>query len=206
MREDVLGQRQSSRHQHRGPQRRVEADEDVLGHHVDVRRPVLPEPRPVVRVSGTGEVVDESVHPYVDYRALGARDELREGCAPGGLPAHTDVLETALDEADDLVSAELRKQEAGVLLDVGQQPFGVAGEAEEVGGLTHPLDRLAALGVGAAPLHQLLFPEVGLVRDAVPALIGVEIEIAALVERLEERLHGTSVAFLGGLDEVVVSD
>ena len=86
-----------------------------------------------------------------------------------------------------------------------EQPVLVGRELEEVVVLADELDVAAALRAGVV-LVELLFGEVRLARDAVPALVGPGVDLAALVERAQQRLDPLFVTRLGGADEVVVGD
>ena len=57
-----------------------------------------------------------------------------------------------------------------------------------------------------ATVDQLVLRVVRLARDAVETFVGSELDVAGVVDRLQERLHGRVVAGLGGTDEVVVRD
>ena len=98
---------EARRHQHRRPQRAVEADVDVLSHQVQVGGPPFRQAGRVVRITGHREVVDQRVEPDIDdlRRVAGDRD------APVDLSAgarDADVAQPGVDELQDLVAAELR--------------------------------------------------------------------------------------------------
>jgi hypothetical protein len=124
------------------------------------------------------------------------------------------VREPALDEAADLVHAEVRLHEVGVLVIEREEPVLEGGELEEVGLLLDALERAAAvraevLTLGAALLVCLLdlgLGEVGLLRHAVPAVVGALVEVAALQHAVPQVLDRVVLAGLGGADEVVVGD
>ena len=88
---------------------------------------------------------------------------------------------------------------------VREQPVLVAREPEEVVLLGHVLDR-RAVDRAAQAVDELVFLVVELAADAVEALVGVELDVAGVVDPLEELLHRAVVAGLGGADEVVVGD
>ncbi len=58
----------------------------------------------------------------------------------------------------------------------------------------------------AVVVDELVLGVVGLARDAVEALVGAELDVAGVVDLLEELLDGLVVAGLGRTDEVVVGD
>ena len=82
----------------------------------------------------------------------------------------------------------------------------VAAEAEEVVLLLERGDRLARVDRAVAAVDQLALLVVRLAGDAVRALVGVELDVAVVLDPLQQRLHGGVVAGLGGADEVVVGD
>ncbi len=159
------------------------------------------EARVVDAVVDGADVVEQGVEPDVHHLALveGQRD------APGeGLAADALVGEPLPDEADHLVAAHLRLDELGVGLDVLQQAVGVGGEAEEVVVLLHHLHLPAALG--ALAVHELGGEPEGLVGHAVPALVGIEVDVPLVVELLDEVARHLGMAGRGGADEDVVAD
>jgi hypothetical protein len=58
----------------------------------------------------------------------------------------------------------------------------------------------------AVAVHQVGLGVVQLAGDAVEALVGVELDVAVVVDPLEKRLHRDVVPGLGGPDEVGVGD
>ena len=214
MHEDVLGQGLADGHEHRGPEDAVEAD-DVLADHVALRGPAMRElghgGRVVEAVAHGGHVVEQRVKPDVgDVLVVkGHLDAPVEGRA-----GDRGVLQAALDEAAHLVHAEVRLDEVGVLVVEREQAVLEGGELEEVGLLLDALQRAAAvraevLALGAALLVGLLdlgLGEVGLLRHAVPAVVGALVEVAGLEHAVPEVLDRVVLARLGGADEVVVGD
>ena len=146
----------------------------------------------------------------------------RERHAPiEGGAADREVLEAALHERDDLVLARLGLDEAGVRLVEIEQRLLEGRELEEPALLLDALERTVAvraervLGIGrflpggAARLlvmAHLRLGEIGLVRTAVPAVVGVLVDVAAVEQHLQKLLHAGDMARLGGADEVVVGD
>ena len=55
-------------------------------------------------------------------------------------------------------------------------------------------------------VDQVVLGVIGLAADAVEALVGVALDVAVVVDGLQELLNGAGVALLGGADEVVVVD
>ena len=58
--------------------------------------------------------------------------------------------------------------------------------------------------IGHVAVDELVLGVVRLAGDAVEALVGVELDVAVVVDPLEELLHRPLVAGLGGADEVVL--
>ena len=194
----------------------MEAD-DVLTHDVLLSRPEAGETLGGLGVAITGgsDVVDEGVEPHIGHvvGVEGQRDAPIERGARDG-----EVLEAALDEAHDLVAANLRLDEVGMGGVEVQQRLLELGKLEEPALLLDALERTLAVGaqrdgglvvvavlVGVGVAHVGL-SEVGLLRHAVPALVGALVDVPLLLEVLPEVLHRLDVALLGGADKVVVGD
>ena len=187
--EHALRRREAGRHQEGRPEHAMEAD-DVLADHVQVGRPVLPQRVAGVGIAALGDVVGERVEPDV-HDVLGIAGHRH---APGEAGArHREVLQPALDEAQDLVAPAVRPDEARVLLVERQQPVGPGRELEEVRRLLDPLDLGAGRdGAALAVLADLglALDEVGLVAHRVPAGILAEIDVARCDQLLPQRLAG----------------
>ncbi len=191
----VVARRTSSK---RGPEHAVEA-KDVLREQVtDLRPEALDQVLALPRIGESAQVVDERVDP--DVRDLVRRPRKRH---PPGLAgaADAEVLQAALDEASRLVGAELRQHEVGPLVIELEQPVLVGGEAEEVVLLFDPL------GLDAV-LRALAVDELGLrlerlAADAVEALVRVLVDVAVVVDPLEEVLDERLVALVARADEEV---
>jgi hypothetical protein len=111
---------------------------------------------------------------------------------------------SARDEAHDLVAPRLWLDELQVPFVVLEQAILIGREAEEPVVLADELH--VAPAAGALPVRQLLLGVEGLVRHAVPAFVVALVQVAAVLEHLQERLGSADVAVLGGPDEVVVGD
>ena len=90
-------------------------------------------------------------------------------------------------------------------LDIVDEPVLILAHAEEVALLARRLGGAAAVRAEVALLELRGRPE-GLAFGAVLALVGTLVDVALLVELLEDLLHGLDVALVGGADEVVVLD
>ena len=197
---DVLGRLDLGGEQERRPVDGVEL-EDVLGDDVQARRPeALGEVLALARVGERRVVVEEGVPPDVDD-LVGVP---RHRHAPGELRARErDVLEPAADERERLVAAKIRADEVG--------PFGVQplerllerAQPEEPVLLALPEQRdlVDRAGVVGAALGLAL--EVGAAR-AVPALVQALVDVAVVVDALDDLLHLRHVLGVGGADEEVV--
>ncbi len=214
MGKDVLGQRLADGHEHGRPDHAVEAD-DVLAHHVVLRGPAIRQLGlglgRVHTVAHGGHVVEKRVEPHVGNVLL------VEGYGNAPVEARArdrEVLEAALNKAADLVHAEVGLDKVRVLVVELEEAILERGELEEVGLLLHALERAAAVGAEVLALGVVLLVgfcdlglgEVGLLGHAVPAVVGVLVEVARLLHALPEVLHGVVLALLGGADEVVVRD
>ncbi len=203
---DPLGQFQPRAHQEGGPVNCVEAA-DVLADHMQIRRPELAEGRRInIRVTHPGEVVGQRIHPHVHHVLIVPRD--RDTPVKRG-PADREVLQSALDEADDLVEAVLRCAELRLCLVQRQQPVLVGRQAEEVALLCRP----GHLGIcfpgiaDAIVLHQGVVLDVKrFIADGVPALVLGEVDVAFGFHLFPDRLGGCVVVCISGADEPVVRD
>src|SRR5699024_9054319 len=125
--------------------------------------------------------------------------------APGEARAgNAEILQALLDERDHLVLAALRLDEAGLILIELEQPVRILRKAEEIGLLLGPLHLAAAVGA-LAVLELRLRPE-GLAWRTVPALVLALVDVAAVIQRAEDLLHGLHVVVVCGADETVVAD
>ncbi len=117
-------------------------------------------------------------------------------------------LQAALDEAQDLVAARRRHDEAGILLVELQQRLLPGGQAEEIAGFLHPLHRRAGRRqlFAVRLLGQFGLGEERLVAHRIPALIAAEIDVPPLLQALPQRLGRRQMARFGGADEVVVGE
>ena len=153
-------------------------------------------------VADGGGVVDERVVPDVEDVAFGPRHRHAPGERRAG---DRHVVEALADEAEHLVALALRRDDLGVVLDPVEQALLVAAQPEEVVLLLELGDRLA-VDRAVDAVDQLGLGVVRLAGHAVRALVGVELDVAVVLDPREQRLHRGVVARLGGADEVVVGD
>ena len=117
------------------------------------------------------------------------------------------VVEAALDEGDEFVTARFRVDVAFVGVEL-QELVSVLGKAEEVGLFLGPLD-LGAGGNGvtlAVADLGFVFCVVGLVADGVPAGVLTEVDVTVLFHTLPDGLGCDVVVGVGSTDEAVVAD
>ena len=197
----MLGERLLERHEHGRPDNRVKAH-DVFGDHVHVGRPVfVVVVVGVVQIAQRGDIVRERVDPHIDDVLFVKGD----GNAPlEGRARHAEVLQTGLDEVvDQLGSARFGAQIVGL----GQQLFDSVRKGrhlEEIRLLLCLGDLSAALG--ALAVHELTLCPEALAGRAVFALVFALVDIAAVIELLEDFLHALDVIVVGGADIAVVFD
>ena len=184
MREHGLRRRLARGHQHRGPVHRVLA-EDVLADEVVVGGPVAVEAGAVVGIADRGAVVDQRVEPHVRDVALvpRQRDAPRDRRA-----ADREVEQALLDQPEHLVALARGLHRLGMLGVVREEAVLVAREAEEVVLLGDVLDD-RAVDRAALAVVELVLLVVELAAHAVEALVAVELDVAAVVDPLEELLH-----------------
>ena len=199
MSDDLLRQRDAGRHQKRRPVDGVEAH-DVFADEVDVGRPIALE---LLTVEfERRDVVRERVHPDVD-------DVIRrawERNAPGdGGARDRQILQTLLDERDDLVHARGRIDEVRILPVVLEQRLGEARELEKEIALGGHLDGVAAFVLAVA---DLIVGDERFLALAVPAGVLAEVDVIGypLLNAADQFQDAEAVALLGGADEIVVAD
>ena len=174
--------------------------EDVLADQVaDVRPEPLTEVFAVACVRERAQVVDEGVYPDIDHLLFVPRDRNAPGL-PGA--ADAEIGEPALDEAPSLVVPESRKHELRLLVVEREQPVLVRRELEEVVLLLDVLGRDPVLGAQAVD-------EIGLALEllalhAVEPGVDVLVDVAVVVDALQELLHEALVPLVGRPDEEVV--
>ena len=208
MTEYLLRQRLSQRHQEDGPVDGMEPD-DILADQVQIRRPVLLVEVAVIAVhiiSQSGCVVAEGVKPHIDHVL---RVEIHRDSPLEGGSGDAEVLQARQKEVvHHLVLAGHRLDEFRMGIDVLNQPVRILAHTEEVSLFLGRLHRSSA--VRALAVHQLGLGPEGLAGSAVHALIAVLVDIALLIELLENLLHldlvirvrGTDKAVIGGVHQV----
>ena len=115
--------------------------------------------------------------------------------------ADREVAQAAGDEAPRLVRPEAGQDEVGPLVVEREQLVLVGGELEEPVLLLDPL-RLDAM-VGALAVDELVLVLEGLAADAVEPGVDVLVDVAVVVDALQEVLDEALVALIGRSDEVV---
>ena len=206
MDEDSFRQFDAGRHEERRPVHGVEPC-DVLADDVQARGPELLELLRVdVRIAHAGQVVGECVDPDV-HDVVGVSGNLDAPVERGARDRQ--VLEAALDEADDLVATCRGGNELGMLFVQSEQTVLVGRETEGVVGLLGPLHRGAGLRrlTGAVVQKRGLgFGVEGLVTNRIPPRVRVEVDVARCGHLFPDRLAGDLMIGVGGADEPVVRD
>ena len=189
-------------HEHRRPVHAVEPDDLLADDVVHVGPPGSEALVVGAEADGRG-VVDERVVPDVEDVALGPRHRH----APGERgPGDRHVIEALAQEAEHLVPLALGGDDLRVRLDPVDEALLVAAQAEEVVLLAERGDGTAGVDRAVDAVDQLALLVVRLAGHAVRALVGVELDVAVVLDPLQELLHGRVVPRLGGADEVVVGD
>ena len=164
------------------------------GHH-DAKRGV------VTSVSDRGDVVDQRVVPDVEDVLLVPGD----GYPPAQRRARDrDVPQAPLDEPERLVPLARRSHGVGSGVVPLEQAILERAELEEIVLLFH-LDHRSSVH-GTVAVDELLLGVVVLAGHAVEPAVGAELDVAVVVDRLEEASYGEVVTRLGGANEVVVGD
>ena len=152
------------------------------------------------RVAERRVVVEQRVEPDVDHlvRVPGHRHPPLQR-----RPGERDVLESLPDEGERLVAAEVRDDEIRAL---GVEPLEVALERRE---LEEPVLLLLAGQGDLVDRAGVVRADLGLglevrAAGAVPALVDALVDVAVVVDALDDLLHPLHVALVGGPDEEVV--
>src|SRR5215831_20264199 len=187
------------REEQRRPVDAVEAQDVLAEEMVDVGPEPLAQILAFARVRERAEVVDERVYPDIRDLPFVPRDRHAPRLAG---PADAEILEAALDEAARLVVAEARQNEIRPLVVELEQAVLIRREPEEVVLLLDVLGRDPVLGAQAVN-------EVGLAlellaADAVQAGVDVLVDVAVVVDALEELLDEALVSLVGRPNEEVV--
>ena len=150
------------------------------------------------RVGQRAQVVDERIGPDVGdlLRIPRDRDAPRLRRA-----ADREVAQAARDEAPRLVVPEAGQHEVGPLVVEREQPVLVGREPEEPVLLLDPL-RLDAV-VGALAVDELVLGLERLAADAVQPGVDVLVDVAVVVDPLQEVLDEALVPLIGRPDEEV---
>ena len=150
-------------------------------------------------VGQCAHIVDERVDPDVDDLALVPRDRDAPGLARA---AEAEVLQAALDERARLVVTEARQDEVRPRVIEVEQGLLKGGELEEVVRL------LDSLGHGpvnrALAVDQLGLRLELLTADAIETGVDVLVDVAVVVDPLDELLDEALVPLVGRADEEVV--
>ena len=203
MTEDLLGKFHAESHQEDRPVDGMEAD-DILADQVQVSGPVLVKKRIVIAVrivSQTGDVVAQRIEPDVDNVA-GRKVHRDSPCE--GRTGDTQILQSGQQEVvHHLVLAGDRLDKFGVCIDVLNQPVRVFFHAEEIGVLLGLMNLAAADGTLALFLNLGSGIE-GLALLAVHAAVMAQIDVALVIELLENLLNLALVIRICGADEAVI--
>ena len=203
MAEYLLGKRLAQRHEENGPVDGVEAD-DVLADQVEIRRPeifILLVVVPVRIVATEGDVVGQRIEPHI-HHMLGIKFYRDAPCEGGA--GYAQVLKAGLQEiVDHLVLPGFRLNEFRVLLNIVEQPIGIFAHTEEICLFFCILNLMAA--VRAFAILELTFSPETFTGSAVLALIGSLVDVALIIEPLEDLLHLFHVLRIRSADELVVS-
>src|SRR6516165_891358 len=153
-----------------------------------------------IGVADRSDVVSQGVEPYIDH-VLGIP---RHWDAPAKAGARDrQIAQTGFDKADHLVTPAARGDRIGVRVVMSQQPVLPGGKPKEVILFFEPFD----LGPGRRlPFDEFALVIKRLVAHRVPSGKGPEIDLAAALELLPDRLDGAGMAWFGGTDEIVIAD
>ena len=166
---------------------------------MQIRRPPTFEQRGIAAKANRRRVVDQRVEPDVDD----ARRIPRQRDAPRlARPAHRNVLQTALDQAKNLVAADVRLEKLGMRGEVVEQRLLILREPEEIVLLANPFGLQRRVQRTVAVDEILLLLEL-LAADAVPPLVDALENVAGVPQTPRQFRDTGFVTRLGGADEIV---
>ena len=175
--------------------------DDFLAHQMDIRRPVFMEHLVVGTIFNGGQIVQQSVEPYV-YHVLGIKRHLDAPVKTGTGDAQ--IFQTLLHEVDHLVAAGSRLDEIRMLLNIFEPAFLVLAHLEKITFFLHLFHGAAA--VRALAVYQLTFQPERFARHTVPAFVVFLVNIALVKNFLHHGLHHFVVTFLAGTQKIIVAD
>jgi len=187
--------------EHGGPINAV-GFEDVLGDEVLRGGPEDPEVLPV-GISDAGDVVDQGVEPDIGDKIFVEG----QGNSPGEATLRAgdaEIFQGFPEERQGFVAVTLRSDEIRILFNVLDQPVLILAHPEEIVALL-PVLRFA-LVIGTQAVHQLLFHVEAFAADAVESLVVAEVDVAGVIDLLEDHPYDPDMIFIGGADEVIVVD
>ena len=203
MREDPPRHVHARGKQERRPVDRMEAH-DVLSDHVQVGRPVAAEFwAPDIRITDGRDVVRERIDPNIHdmLRVRWYLDPPVEGRARDG-----EILQTAPDEAGNLVEALLREHEIGMPGIKVEQLALIGGETKKIALLLDPFDR-CSLRTNPVPVivqPRFILIVIRLIPHRIPTGIFVQVNIAGRFHALPDTDRCAMVALLRRPNELVV--
>ena len=202
MTEYLLRQRKIQRHQENGPVNGMETD-DILTDQMQIRRPLLLEQvagLSVALVANAGDVVGQRIQPYV-YHML--RIEIHRDTPFEGGTGYTEILQTRKQEVvHHLILSGNRLNEFRMLVDMVNQTVSVFAHTEEISLFLGRL-HLAAT-VRTLAVHQLGLGPEGLAGSTVHTLVSALVDIALVIQLLEDLLYLLLVIIIGGADEFII--
>ena len=201
---EVPVQRQIRGHEHGGPEDAVGL-QNVLGHEMFAGPVFLVVAGLVVfvfRPAEGGDVVGKGVEPHVAHVVLVEGQFDAPGQAGLGTGDAQIFQHAAFEHGERLVAVAFGPDEVGIVENVLLQPVLILGHLEEVVLLAD----VFGLGqvLGAESVFQFLFGVEALAAVAVVAAVFAEVDVALVVEALQQHLHGLLVIGIGGADEAVV--
>ena len=196
-----LRQFNAQAHQHNRPNDGVETN-DFLSYQMYIGRPEFFEFFRIIHNASSGEVVHQSIEPYV-HHMLRVKWHLN---APGEAgTGYAKVFQAALDELNHFISTGFWLDERRVFFDIFQPTVGILGHFEEIGFFTDPLQRTAAIGAHMIFVQFVFWPE-GFARYTVPAFVFSFVNISVVIGTLEQHLHHFLMTFFGGTNEVIIGN
>ena len=198
---NLLGQRDLRRHQERRPIDGVEAN-DILADEVDIGRPIAVEQFAAVGITKPRQIVGQRVEPDIHDMVVAARN-LDPPVEAG--PRNRQIVEPALDEAEDFIAAAVGLDEFGVRGIMVEQSLLIGRQLEKPALLDGPFDRRSLRRAALLALPgQFARVVKRLVADRIPAFVAAEIEVAIGFHRLPDRLARAVMIGLRGADETII--
>ena len=177
--------------------------DNILTNQMQVCRPVFLEQLAALTVaviSKTGDIIGQCIQPYI-YNVL--RVEINRNPPFKGSTGNTQILQARKQEVvHHLIFTGNRLDELRVLIDIIDESLRIFAHTEEICLFLRRLYRTSA--VRAFAVYDLGLGPEGLARGTVKSLVAALVNIALIIELLENLLYLRLMILVSGADKFVV--